>query len=89
VTPETLVLKDRQPLDSRMIVHPPPSSLGVQPRGTQLAQNLYPGLELLPIDISKAKLQPIPIIWPDLKVEPIPIHAPKVEVKTLESGTGK
>ncbi len=90
----TIILKDagvpRRGLDAeidpKMIVHPPQSSLGDQPPGKLVAQNLYPGLHLLPIEEAKAKAQPIPITWPDLKVEQIPIVWPKLEIKPVESG---
>lgn len=55
-------------IDAQIIVHPPPSSLGEQWPGTLLAQNLYPGLQLLPIDESKPKGQPIPTTWPNQKI---------------------
>lgn len=72
-------------IDAQIIVHPPPSSLGEQPTGPLLAQNLYPGLQLLPIDESKAKGQPIPITWPNLKIEQIPIVWPKLEFNPVQS----
>jgi hypothetical protein len=55
-----------------------------------LAQNLYPGLQLLPVeepklDESKLKAQPIPITWPSLKVENIPIVWPETQIKAVES----
>jgi hypothetical protein len=71
--------------DPKIIVHPPPSSIGNQPPGTAVAQNLYPGLQLLPIE--KAKGGPIPNGWPDLKVQQIPIVWPKFGMKPAENGT--
>jgi hypothetical protein len=71
--------------DPKIIVHPPPSSIGNQPPGAAVAQNLYPGLQLLPIE--KAKGGPIPNRWPDLKVQQIPIVWPKFEMKPAENGT--
>jgi hypothetical protein len=76
---------DDPQVDAHMIVHPPPSSLGEQPQGALLAQNHYPGLQLLPIDESKAKGQPIPITWPNLKIEQIPIVWPKLEFNPVQS----
>lgn len=70
-------------IDPKMIVHPPQSSLGEQPPGTLVAQNLYPGLRLLPIEESKAKAEPIPITWPNLKVQQIPIAWPKCAIKPV------
>jgi hypothetical protein len=73
-------------IDPRMIVRPPQSSIGIQAPGTLIAQNLYPGLELLPIDGSKAKLQPIPTTWPGFKLEQIPIDMSNVEFTLIEQG---
>jgi len=77
---------DGPQIDAQIIVHPPPSSLGEQPPGTPMAQNLYPGLQLLPVDESKAKAQQIPITWPNLKIEQIPIVWPKGESNPVQSG---
>lgn len=73
-------------IDPKMIVHPPQSSLGEQPPGKLVAQNLYPGLRLLPIEESKARSQPLSTIWPHLKVQQIPITWPKCEITPVESG---
>jgi hypothetical protein len=82
-----ILTHERQPqLDPGIIVHPPPSSLGAQPKGTLLAQNLYPGLVLLPIDMSKLKGQPIPIAWQDLKVQRIPAAPAKIAAALVQSG---
>lgn len=59
-------------IDPKIIVHPPQSSLGVQPPGTLVAQNLYPNLQLLPIDWPKAKIEQIPTQWPNYKLARIP-----------------
>ncbi len=74
-------------IDKQMIVHPPQSSLGEQAPGTLVAQNLYPGLQLLPIDELMLKAEPIPTIWPNLKMQRIPVAWPKLEIKQMESGT--
>jgi len=92
VPPRTLILPNAGPLrprgdariDPKMIVHPPPSSLGEQPPGTMVAQNLYPGLQLLPIEGAKARA--IPTIWPNLKVQQIPTAWPKCAIKPVEIG---
>jgi len=73
-------------IDPQMIVHPPASSLGEESKGTLVAQNLYPGLEFLPIDQSKGKLQPIPITWPGFKMEPIPTDVSKTEMNLVAKG---
>jgi hypothetical protein len=37
-------------IDPGIVVHPPASSIGVQPPGTAVAQNEYPHLRILPIE---------------------------------------
>jgi hypothetical protein len=75
---------DDAQIDAQIIVHPPPSSLGEQSPGALLAQNLYPGLQLLPIDGSKAKGELIPTTWPNLKIEQIPIVWPRLEFNPVQ-----
>jgi len=58
-------------IDPKIIVHPAQSRIGDQPPGTQIAQNQFPGLELLPIEWPQLKIKPIPTVWPKLKLEPI------------------
>jgi hypothetical protein len=41
---------DDAEIDPKIIVHPPQSSIGVQPPGTPMAQNVYPNLQMLPIE---------------------------------------
>jgi hypothetical protein len=79
--------RDNAQIDPGMIVRPPKSSIGVQPPGTPIAQNLYPGLRLLPIEEFSAKLEPIPTEWPNLKLQDIPITWPKVEVRLVKGDT--
>jgi hypothetical protein len=71
--------QDNAQIDPRMVIHPPKSSLGTLPPGTMVAQNVYPGLQLLPIEISSAKGQPSPIVWPNLKLQSIPIVSPMLK----------
>jgi hypothetical protein len=52
--------RDDAQIDPGMIIRPPKSSIGVQLPGTPIAQNLYPGLRLLPIEEAGAKHAPIP-----------------------------
>lgn len=74
-------------IDPGMVVHPPRASIGEQAPGTPVAQNLYPGLQLLPIDGLKAKVEPISIIWPNMKVENIPTTCPDCKMVLMETGT--
>jgi hypothetical protein len=55
-------------IDPNMIVHPPPQHLGVQPPGTLVARNLYPKLQILPIQWPCLKIHPIPTVWPNLNL---------------------
>jgi hypothetical protein len=55
--------KDAQ-IDPKIIVHPPASSIGVQPPGTAVAQNEYPDLRMLPIESAGSHLEAIPTQWP-------------------------
>jgi hypothetical protein len=64
-------------IDPQMIVQPP---------GTLVAQNIFPGLRLLPIG-SAAALKPIPTDWPRLKIESIPIAWPKSTLLPIDSGS--
>src|ERR1700722_9883176 len=50
-------------IDQKIIVHPPPSSIGVQPPGTAVTQNRSPGLRMLPIDSTNSALEAIPTMW--------------------------
>jgi hypothetical protein len=70
--------------DPQMIVHPPPEFSAQQP-GIQIAQNLYPGLQLLPIEQAKTGLQAIPATWPELKIEQIPTAYPKYRITLVDS----
>ena len=51
-------------IDPAIIVHPPPSSIGVQPPGTAITQNEYPNLRMLPIDATNSALEAIPTMSP-------------------------
>ena len=72
-------------IDPKIIVRPPKS--GEQAPGTLLAQNLYPGLQLLPIDGIKPKVEPIPTTWPKMKIENIPTGCPDCKLVLVQSGT--
>jgi hypothetical protein len=74
------------PTDPEMVVHPPQVSLGVQPPGTQVAQNLYPGLQLMPIEQPKMKVEPIPTIFPNAKVEKIPTTWTQFTISPIQGG---
>ena len=42
-------------IDPEIIVHPPASSIGVQPPGTAVTQNEYPNLRMLPIESTNSE----------------------------------
>jgi len=73
-------------IDPKMVVHPPQASIGVQAPGTQVAQNLYPGLQLMPIEQAKVKGEPIPTTFPNAKMEPIPTTWPGYKMSLVLSG---
>ena len=72
-------------IDPQIVRHPSAQDLGTPPPGTQVAQNLFPGLTFQPIDGQlcapkdgllsttwpKLEVRRIPITWPNLKMEPI------------------
>jgi len=78
-------LRDNAKIDPGIIVHPPKSNLGVEPQATMLAQNQFPGLRFLPIEVSNTELGPIPILWPNLKLQPILIEWPRAKASLIVS----
>jgi hypothetical protein len=76
-------------IDPTMIVHPAKSAIGEQAPGTLVAQNLYPGLQLLPVDGPKARVEPIPITWPKMKMENLPTTCPDCKMVLVGSGTAQ
>jgi hypothetical protein len=68
---------DNAQIDPKMIVHPPQSSIGVQPPGTAVAQNEYPHLQVLPIESPNSILKSIPTKWPRFQLETIPTQWPR------------
>jgi len=74
-------------IDPGMVVHPPPASIGVQPPGTLVAQNLYPGLKLMPIEQPKPKGIPIPTTFANARMVEIPTTWPGY--KAIAIGSGK
>jgi hypothetical protein len=72
-------LTDAQ-IDPKIIVHPPASSMGVQPPGTAVAQNEYPHLRMLPIESAGSHVEAIPNQWPPNRLENIPTQWPTAEI---------
>jgi hypothetical protein len=83
---DTTRLKDAQ-IDPKMVVHPPASSIGVQPPGTAVAQNEYPHLRILPIKSASSHVEAIPTQWPPKRVENIPTQWPMAEIIAAHSGS--
>lgn len=73
-------------IDPKIVVHPSQSSLGQQPPTTLMAQNLYPGLQLMPICRPNTGLHSISIVWPNLKAQPTPTTWPKGNILPIETG---
>ena len=73
-------------IDPEIIVHPPPSSIGVQPPGTGIKQNEYPNLRMLPIEATNSALEAIPTMWPRYRLETIPTQWPMHEMVRVRGG---
>jgi hypothetical protein len=73
-------------IDPKTIVHPPPSRIGAQPPGIPLDRDRFPGLQLLPVEQSEAKLEPLPTLWPLLRIKPIPIVWPRKAIVAAGDG---
>ena len=76
-------------LDPQIVVHPPQLRLGSLPPGTQVAQNLYPGLVFQPIDHQRCRpeVAQLSTVWPDLKVQRIPTEWLKVKIAPVDELT--
>jgi hypothetical protein len=72
----TLTLADPH-LDDQIIHRPPQASFARQKPRTPLSGNLYPGLELLPLNGSSAETA---------RLEPIPIYPYCAENSVLQGG---
>jgi len=59
----TTGLKDAQ-IDPKFVVHPPASSIRVQPPGSAAAQNEYPHLRMLPIESAGSHVEATATQWP-------------------------
>jgi hypothetical protein len=72
-------------IDPKIIVHPTERSLGTQQPGTLVAQNLYPGLRLLPIGSNESRLgaPPLGTAWPELRIEKISIVWPELKIEPV------
>jgi len=82
-------------IDPRILRHPAANDLGTQPPGTQVAQNLFPGLKFQPIDGPQcpqqpgaAQAEPLPTTWPKLKVQRIPTDWPRLKMEPV-AGLGE
>ncbi|KAA6464864.1 hypothetical protein DYQ86_02600 [Acidobacteria bacterium AB60] len=64
-------------LDREIIRRPPMDAFRQQPPRKPMANSLYPDLKVLPIET--ARLEPIPVYFPEFKLEPIPITAPELK----------
>jgi hypothetical protein len=82
----TRPLKDAQ-IDPGIVVHPPASSMGVQPPGTAVAQNEYPHLRMLPIESAGSHVEAIPNQWPPNRLENIPTQWPTAEIIAAHSSS--
>jgi hypothetical protein len=73
--------------NAEIIVHPPPSSIGVQPPGTAVTQkDEYPDLRIRPMELNNSALEAIPTTWPRYRLETIPTQWPMHEMVPVRSG---
>jgi hypothetical protein len=72
-------------IDPKMALHPSQRNLGSQQPGTLVAQNLYPGLTLQPIEAQPYApgVKPLSTTWPELKIENIPTVWPKFKLEPI------
>lgn len=70
-------------IDPQIVRHPMPGAFAQQQPRVPIAQNLYPGLKLLPTET--ARMEPIPITWPGFKLEPIPTTWPNVRAVPVKA----
>jgi hypothetical protein len=84
--PTTLKPLGDAQIDPKIIVHPAQSRIGDQSPETQIAQNQFPGLELLPIEWPQLKIKPIPTVWPNLKMEPISTMCAECRMVPVRAG---
>ena len=82
-------------IDPKIILHPSQLRIGVQPPGTQIAQNLYPGLTFQQIDGQQSAEQPRPsklnqlsTTWPNMRIKPIPTVWPNLKMEPVD-GSGE
>ncbi len=71
---------DDASIDPKMIVHPPQSSIGMQPPGIPVAQNEYPHLQVLPIESANSVLKAIPTKWPRFRLGATPTQWPNLNL---------
>jgi hypothetical protein len=82
-------------IDPQILRRPSPRDLGVQPPGTQIAQNLFPGLKFQPVDGQLSAQEsfsphtgPLPATWPQLNVHRIPTDWPKLTMGPVGGNSG-
>jgi hypothetical protein len=90
VPPKPSVLLGDARIDPKIVRHPSQQNLGTQPLGTELAQNLYPGLRFQPIQepmigepLREPSSGPLSITWPRLKVHEIPTQWPALKMEPV------
>ncbi len=88
--PKSGVLLGDARIDPKIVRHPSQQNLGTQPLGTELAQNLYPGLRFQPIQeprmgeaLREPGSGPLSITWPKLTVHEIPTQWPALKMEPV------
>jgi hypothetical protein len=73
-------------IDPQIVRHPSQKDVGAIPPGTQVAQNLFPGLRFQPIEGQPCApaSEPLSTIWPLLNVHRIPMDWPNLKMEPVE-----
>jgi hypothetical protein len=88
--PQPTVQLSGASIDPQIVRHPTAKDLGTLPPGTQVAQNLYPGLVFQPIAGGRRcppSSGPLATTWPLLKLETIPITWPAFKAEPAVAGS--
>jgi hypothetical protein len=73
-------------VDPQIVRHPSQRSLGTLLPGTQVAQNLFPGLTFQPIEDQRCAPAsgPLSTIWPQLEMKQIPITWQNLKMEPVD-----
>ena len=83
---QTIVPLGDASIDPQIVRHPSLKNLGTLPPGTQVAQNLFPGLTFQPIENERCAPPSglLSTMWPALEVKRIPTRWPKLKMEPVD-----